>query len=48
MHFLCLIFPEILILFSWWMTGDFSRNVQRRCFYGVLGDVASRGFVGPP
>ena len=27
---------------------DFSRNMQRTCFYGVLGAVASRWFVGPP
>ena len=27
MHFVWLIFREIQIFFSWWMTGDFSRNV---------------------
>ena len=48
MHFVCLIFPEIYIFLFLWMTGDFSRNVQRRCFYDVLGAVASRGLVGPP
>ena len=26
MHFVCLIFPEISIYFSRWLTGDFLRN----------------------
>ena len=48
MHFVWLIFLEILIFFSQNLSGDFSRNVQMTCFYGVLGAVASRGFVEPP
>ena len=30
------------------MTGDFSGNVQRRCFYDVLGAVAVEGSLGHP
>ena len=41
-------FSNIIIFFSQSLTGDFSRNVQRRCSYGGLSDVASRRFAGPP
>ena len=48
MHFVWLNFLEILVFFSQSLTGDFAMNLQRTCFYGVLGDVARRGCVGPP
>ena len=48
MHFVRLIFFHRLNKNSQSLTGDFSKNVQRRCFHGALGDVANRRLVGLP
>ena len=46
--FLFGLFSRNFNIFSQSLPGEFSRNVQRTCFYGVLGAEAVYGSLGHP